>query len=244
MLYYNLIFNMAAAVTAISAVFTGVTNIIRCVKENDNQNRNFYDSEEYRNMQMNYQMEINRIREESEQKIKAMMDESLQREKIIEKEYEIKIAGYQKEMDYIKNINLEREKELKEQIEKNEKERKKMKKKKEEYENEKKQLEKQNLELQQQINTNYEINKRQESELIGLKNKNNDLERDLMEKEKNFKKRLNDQEIEYKNSLKKLELQNSEIEEMNRKKKLENEKLIKNNEKELNSIKNKTKEIM
>ncbi len=232
------------ALPVISVLSMGVTNLIRRINQNDNQNSNFYDSDEYRNMQMNYQMEINRIREESEQKIKAMMDESLQREKIIEKEYEIKIAGYQKEMDYIKNINLEREKELKEQIEKNEKERKKMKKKKEEYENEKKQLEKQNLELQQQINTNYEINKRQESELIGLKNKNNDLERDLMEKEKNFKKTLNDQEIEYKNSLKKLELQNSEIEEMNRKKKLENEKLIKNNEKELNSIKNKTKEIM
>ena len=235
---------MEAAVPVISAIFMGVTNLIRSVNDNDNQNRNFYDSEEYRNMQINQENEIKKIKEESEQKIKAMMDESLQREKLIEKEYEIKIAGYQKEMDYIKNINLEREKELKEQIVKNEKERKKMKKKKEEYENEKKQLEKQNLELQQQINTNYEINKRQESELIGLKNKNNDLERDLMEKEKNFKKTLNDQEIEYKNSLKKLELQNSEIEEMNRKKKLENEKSIKNNEKELNSIKNKTKEIM
>ena len=91
LVYYNLIFNMEA-VTAISAFFMGVTNVIRSVNQNDNQNSNFCDSEEYRQLQMNYQKEINKIQEESEQKIKALMDESLQREKIIEREYERLLA--------------------------------------------------------------------------------------------------------------------------------------------------------
>ena len=54
------------ALPVISVLSMGVTNLIRRINQNDNQNSNFYDSDEYRNMQMNYQMEINRIREESD----------------------------------------------------------------------------------------------------------------------------------------------------------------------------------
>ena len=44
---------MEAALPMISAFFMVMTNLIRSVNQNDNQNRNFYDSEEYRNMQIN-----------------------------------------------------------------------------------------------------------------------------------------------------------------------------------------------
>ncbi len=54
------------ALPVISVLSMGVTNLIRRINQNDNKNSNFYDSDEYRNMQMNYQMEINRIREESD----------------------------------------------------------------------------------------------------------------------------------------------------------------------------------
>ena len=54
------------ALPVISVLSMGITNIIRRINQNGNQNSNFYDSDEYRNMQMNYQMEINRIREESD----------------------------------------------------------------------------------------------------------------------------------------------------------------------------------
>ena len=54
------------ALPVISVLSMGITNLIRRVNQNDNQNSNFYDSDIYRNMQMNYQMEINRIREESD----------------------------------------------------------------------------------------------------------------------------------------------------------------------------------
>lgn len=233
-----------AEVAPIIAVFTGIMEFLKGFNDNDNNNRNFSDSAECENMRKQYDMEIKKIQEQSEERMKAMQDDFDRRDKEKEMQFYQINNSLQNEIKEQKNLNLALEKECEEKNKKIEKQKKKMKKIEKEYEEKINKLGQENKELQIEIRNNTESIWKHQLENIKLENDFKNLEKESKKNNDELQKKLEKQELEHQKSLRKQEMEYFELEKKNKIKSKENEEQMQKNQKEIEFMTNELKKNM
>ena len=225
-------------------IITGFLSVIELIKgfinDNDDNNNNNY--EEIENLKKSYEEKMKQNTEECNEKIKAIQEESLRKEKELDKEYEKNLCICQNQINQMKNNNESLEKLLKESNDKLEKQKNKNKKLQKKHEEQISKMEKETEKLRNIIELNNEKFEKQKLENVKLEEDIKEYEKQNKENEKKYNQLLSMQKKEKQDTLDIQESKIFEIKEKNNKLLLENEEQIKKNKIELEKFSKKCKE--